>query len=589
MLTTDLNDRIYDIVVIGAGGAGMMAAIEAKKRGFSVAVISKVHPLHSHTTAAQGGINAVFPDNQKDNWRWHVYDTIKGSDWLSDQDAVELLCEKGHKALDNLVKYGVEFDKNPDGSIKQKIYGGHTTDYGKGKSAERICSVKDNTGNAILTALYKQSLDLGVDYFEYHFCLKLLLNNHQCQGVVALNINESKIVTFKAPHTIIATGGHSQIYEGATSSNICTGDGNLLVWQEGLALQDMEFVQFHPTAINNGILITEAARAEGATLLNVSNERFMNKYAPKYMELAARDVVARAIATEIFEGRGGGENKDHVLLDLRHLSIDVIKSKLPNLYFNCRTFLKIDPSKELIPISPAAHYTMGGVPTDKYGSVIDVDNDKELVVAGLYAIGEAACISLHGANRLGCNSLLELIVYGEEVIRHICSLKDKIPSQWVVNDKIDMSWIKDKTNIDNKRIELSEIRKELQRVMKKYCGIFRAEKSLQIGKELIRQLEDKMDEYSMDSETDNLALEVVDYYELKALFVGAKASISSAEYRKESRGAHYRQDFPDRDDNEFRMHTITKPDMVRDVKIMKRQVRVGQINVDFFTPEQRKY
>ncbi len=399
MVRAIVSKLYYDLLIIGAGGAGITAAIEAAKCEINVAVISKVHPLHSHTNAAQGGINASLC--QDDDWRWHMYDTIKGSDWLADQDAVEILCKSAPNAIAMLDSYGVMFDRDHNGNIQQKVYGGQTTHFGAGELAKRVCSVADSTGSAIMQALYQTSIDLGVEYFNYHYAINFVDTN----SILCLDIASGQFVTFAARSIIIATGGCSQIYATSTSSSICTGDGHGLIWHANLPLQDMEFVQFHPTALQSGVLITEAARALGGRLINNLSERFMSKYAHDRMELACRDIVARAIAQEIAEHRGCGANKDHILLDLTHIAREDLLRHVPGVLETCKQMLDIDPASTPIPIAPAAHYMMGGIPTNIHCQVVD---EAERVVPGLYAIGEAACVSVHGANRLGCNSLLDL-------------------------------------------------------------------------------------------------------------------------------------------------------------------------------------
>ncbi|WP_375326604.1 FAD-dependent oxidoreductase [Candidatus Tisiphia endosymbiont of Nemotelus uliginosus] len=410
----------YDLIIIGAGGSGLAAAIYAARNGCKVVVISKVHPMRSHTVAAQGGINAALGNIIKDDWRWHAYDTIKAGDWLADQDSVEIMCRQAVNAIKMLDEIGVQFNRTSDGLIDQKIYGGQSTHYGSGELAYRACYSDDRTGPSIMKQLYNTAVNLdNITFFNYNFALELIMHQDKCYGVVSWDIENGLLNIIYGTNTIIATGGYSQIYVTTTSSAICSGDGNGLAVKAGINLQDMEFVQFHPTAINQlGVLITEAARSAGGTLRNRHNQRFMAKYAPKFMELASRNVVARAIATEIAVGEGCGANKDHVLLDLTHLTAEYIKNNLPTVFENCQLFLKRDPSKFPIPIAPAAHYTMGGIPTNKFCQVVKFDQEEKRV-EGLYAIGEAASTSVHGAGRLGCNSLLDLIVFARVTVEKI--------------------------------------------------------------------------------------------------------------------------------------------------------------------------
>ena len=406
-----VTQKEYDVVIIGAGGAGLMSAISAIKSGVkNVAVISKVVPINSHTVAAKGGINAALGNVAQDDWKWHAYDTIKGADYLADVDAVELLCKKAEAAILFLEKIGVVFSRNVDGTIAQRAYGGQTTEYGEGSVAYRACYSKDKTGHTIMHSLYQEALRVGVKFYSEVFVTDLLMRNEvsgkrSCHGCIAIDLNNGEIISFKSLATIIASGGYSQIFSNTTSSLICTGDGAALILRAQLQLQDMEFIQFHPTGIaNKGFLITEAARGEGAYLLNAQGERFMKNYAPKMMELASRDVVSLAMAREIYEGRGCGKEKDFLYLDLRHIDEEVLKSKLPGVVELVRNFTKLDVKKDLIPVAPSCHYCMGGIPTNVDTMVIYVDEQKkDCVVAGLMAVGEAACVSVHGANRLGCN------------------------------------------------------------------------------------------------------------------------------------------------------------------------------------------
>ncbi|MEM7617644.1 MAG: FAD-binding protein, partial [Pseudomonadota bacterium] len=410
-----MQDSQFDVAIIGTGGAGMMAALTAKKNGLNVACISKVIPTRSHTIAAQGGINAALGNRDEDDWQYHLYDTVKGGDWLGDQDAIEFMCKNASQAINMLEDIGVNFDRAANGKIDQRLYGGQSLNFGQGGLAHRACYVADRTGHEILTKLYKFTKKNNINWYDEFFALDLIFNDDKTQviGVQCLDINNGVICNIFAAMVVIATGGYGQTYQTTTSSAICTGDGNAMIMRAGLPLKDMEFIQFHPTGIYNiGILLSEAARSEGAYLLNGQHERFMHNYAPKYLELASRDVISRAITQEIQAGRGAGDNKDYIYLDLRHIKPSIIKEKLPSILANIQKFTNLDPLCDLIPVSPSVHYTMGGIPTNKDCQVLDINNN---IVNGLFAIGEAACMSIHGANRLGCNSLLEIIIFGMHV------------------------------------------------------------------------------------------------------------------------------------------------------------------------------
>ncbi|MFK7973582.1 MAG: FAD-dependent oxidoreductase [Rickettsiaceae bacterium] len=578
------NTKPYDVLIIGAGGSGLAAAIFAAKQGLEVAVISKVHPLKSHTIAAQGGINATLGNITPDDWHWHAYDTIKASDWLADQDSVEEMCRTAPEIINMLSELGVNFDRKDDGRIDQKIYGGQSTHYGQGELAYRACFAKDRTGHSIMHKLYQQALDLGVNFYNFYFALDLLYAQNKCNGVLCWNIEKGVIQAIISANTIIATGGYSQVYATATSAAPCTGDGNGLVARAGIPLQDMEFVQFHPTALTRiGILITEAARSAGGTLLNSKGERFMEKYAPKFKELAARDVVARAIANEIIQGNGCGELKDHVLLDLTHLTRQYIIDTLPTVFENCHQFLKLDPSCDLIPIAPAAHYTMGGIPTDSNCQVVNfTTGNVEQKIYSLYAIGEAACISVHGAGRLGCNSLLDLIVFAKKVIQHLePNLQHPtVTSKPVINhDYIQQIFAKPIVNI-------TALTATLQNIMSQKVEVFRSHKLLQQAQQDLQYLETQYKSAGIADNTLQWNVELQHYLELGNMIISAKATIKSALWRMESRGAHWRSDFPQIDD-QYLGHTIYTQNLNHD--IMLRSVRKSKENVHFYQPHKRNY
>jgi len=589
----ETKNYYHDVLIIGSGGSGLAAAILAANKGFNVAVVSKVHPLKSHTVAAQGGINASLGNISPDDWKWHMYDTIKASDWLADEDSVELMCKSAPDAIEMLDEIGVEFDRTESGTIDQKIYGGQSTDFGTGKFAHRACYSKDRTGSSIMEKLYETALKKNVVFYNYNFALDLIKEDQDTiSGGSFWDIENGLINIIRANSTIIATGGYSQIYSTATSAGICTGDGNGLVARAGISLQDMEFVQFHPTAICKiGILITEAARSAGAKLINGLGERFMTKYAPKFMELAARDVVSRAIATEILEGRGAGPDKDHVLLDLTHLSQDEIKHNLPTIYENCWKFLDLDPSKQPIPISPASHYTMGGIPTNSNCQVIRFDGE-EHPITGLYAIGEAASISVHGAGRLGCNSLLDLIVFAKKVVEELSSegkqphpdSSDVIPVKTGIH-RSKLLRLDDDVKDAQSTTSIEQLISRLKLTMNINVSVFRSEESLQIAIKDIAEVKEQFNSLQIQDQSPCWNMELQHYLELGNMLFSAESTAKSALWRRESRGSHMRTDFPEKSDD-FTVHSIFDPSSG---KIFARQVRRVKDNVGFFQPSIRNY
>ncbi len=557
-----ITKKQFDIIIIGSGGAGLMAALSAFNSGVrDIAIVSKVVPLNSHTVAAKGGINAALGNVKNDDWKWHAFDTIKGGDYLSDVDAVEILCKNAASVIKDLEKMGVVFSRDDEGKIAQRAYGGQTTDFGQGDLAYRACYSKDKTGHTILYSLYEQALKYNIKFFSEFFITDLLLDEEKnCHGCLAIDFTNGELVIFESKLTIIATGGYSQIYRNTTSATICSGDGSALVFKEGLPLQDMEFVQFHPTGISGcGFLITEAARGEGAYLLNSNGDRFMKNYAPKMMELASRDVISRAMATEIHQGRGIGKNKDFLHLDLRHISDEVLQNKLPGVVELVKNFVKIDNHKinlktDLIPVAPSAHYTMGGIPTNLDSMVIDKDQE----VNGLMSIGEAACISVHGANRLGCNSLLDLIVFGKiagEKAQEKMIKTAKLNAEKIAEKKVDSLNKIINRNEDN-NLNISSLKNELQNANEKNLGVFRNE-------EILIQHLKKLDDISSLSrkvviKNKNLLWndELLEYLEFENLLLNSMATAFAALNRKESRGAHYRSDFKERDDKNFLFHSL---------------------------------
>lgn len=588
-----ISKHHFDIIIIGSGGAGLMAAIAAINRGAkNIAVISKVIPSNSHTVAAKGGINAALSNVQSDNWKWHAYDTLKGADYLADVDAVEVLCSQAEAAVLDLEKMGVVFSRDNAGKIAQRAYGGQTTNFGQGDVAYRACYSKDKTGHTILHSLHEQALKNNVKFFSEFFVTDLLIEDQkQCHGCLAVDFNLGELAVFESDVTILATGGYSQIYQNTTSSLICSGDGSALVFEEGIPLQDMEFVQFHPTGIyGHGFLVTEAARGEGGYLLNSKGERFMQRYAPKMMELASRDVVSQAMATEIYEGRGIGKDKNFLHLDLRHISDEVLKNKLPGVVELVKNFSRIDAKKDLIAVAPSAHYTMGGIPTNL--DCVVVDGEKE--VAGLMAIGEAACVSVHGANRLGCNSLLDLIVFGkiagEKAVEKIGVRNKKIAGE-IAAKKIEK--LKEIFGASASAVvRLSELKSQLQENNEKNLSVFRHEKLLKIGLTKTQELFEIFKNYKIANRGLIWNEELISYFELKNLFLNSLAANFSALNRLESRGAHYRSDFKERDDLNFLAHSLVKinHDQENRLEFSLKSVRtvspIPELNLN---PQVRKY
>lgn len=607
-----MKNQTFDVLIIGAGGSGLCSAIMAAKKGLSVAVISRVHPMQSHTVAAQGGINAALGNVSKDDIRWHIYDTLKASDWLADEDSVEIMCNRAPEIITMLDELGVEFSRNEDGKIDQKIYGGQSTDFGKGEMAKRACYSKDKTGQTVMDKLYAEAKKYNIQFYNFHFALDLVIDNGNCCGVSCIDLEEGAVKVILASNTIIATGGYSQIYYNSTAAALCSGDGMGMIARCGLPLQDMEFVQFHPTALHGeGVLITEAARSSGARLLNGNKERFMQNYAPKFMELAPRDVVARAIASEILDGRGAGPNKDHVYLDLTHLSADYIKEQLPTIYENCMSFGSIDPSKQLIPISPASHYTMGGIPTNNACQVI-ADSKGNVACEGLYAIGEAASISVHGANRLGCNSLLDLMVFAKVAVEHILTQHDNLSKDRRHSQlqKIDDAKIIDYTKErlyfilrgaggcgDNSGLSTEELTKQLKLLMSRNVQLFRNEDLLQEALTEIKRIKRIYSRIKMQGDL-VWNVELIEYIELGNLLIAAEACLKTALWRKESRGCHYRSDFPEKN-SDFRAHSLIwmhtgeiEPRAVRQSENFRKSIDMelkSSENVYFFQEEQRNY
>ncbi len=555
----NIKTHEFDVVVVGAGGAGLRAAFGMAQSGLNTACVTKVFPTRSHTVAAQGGISAALGNMGEDDWRWHMYDTIKGSDWLGDQDAIEYMCKNAAASVIELEHYGVPFSRNKEGKIYQRPFGGMTTNFGKGKAAQRTCAAADRTGHAILHTLYQQALKHQAQFFIEYFAIDLIMENGECKGIVAWNLDDGSLHVFKAHMVVLATGGYGRAYFSATSAHTCTGDGGGMCIRAGLPMQDMEFVQFHPTGIYGaGCLITEGARGEGGYLVNSEGERFMERYAPSAKDLASRDVVSRAMTMEIRAGRGVGPKKDHIFLHLNHLPPEVLHERLPGISETAKIFAGVDVTKQPIPILPTVHYNMGGIPTNYHTEVLTLKDGKQTIVPGLMAIGEAGCVSVHGANRLGSNSLLDLVVFGRAAAHRAAEIiKIGMPHKKLKPDILDPIISRlDKIRNAKGDISVADLRLKMQRTMQDHAAVFRTEEVLEEGKKMMDDIRKEYDNISVTDRSMIWNSDLVEALELANLIDQAVLTVHAALNRKESRGAHAREDFPERDDKNWMKHTL---------------------------------